>query len=679
MMKRLIMLSLALALALQLSSAQSYRLQLEGLPYGVVSLDGSSNGNWLAIVSSVYDDDGYLKLWNLADNKAYTPLLLPQYDVTSARFVPNREAFAMLGLLSPLCVFEYRGGWSPIAEFIVGGRTMAVAPNFEAVAVADNSGRIGVLRGISMQSLTQDQGWRPQLAFAPDGSRLATAGARMGGGSVRLWNTANYSLQTELLTPFECTAVAFSPNGAYLAVGGAGGELRLYRLADYAYAEVQAHAGELTALQFTPDNTRIVSVGRDGFMRVWDVPSLALQGARTTGYPVLSLFVSPGGQFVYTGGVDGQVDRWQLATLQLEGEMTRHWRVSGFRTGTREVWVSDGAQTRVYDEQGQSVQQISLQGIFSPDKQWVITPSGVVRVSDGQVMLGGVSEGVFSPDSRYVLVQEAGLIAGYRTDTWTRLWQASHTIYFPRVRFSRNGEYFTGGEAVYATATGTRLRVYEADFVALNDDGTKAAIVHEQSPDLHIEVRRTADNTLLWQASYEAPLSHSVYDAVFAGDGRYLLVWTGEHVFSIDAATGQLVSQTRAPLLPSIPRLLLTPDTYRVLIPHDYERHSFRVLPIWRFGSDRWLYAAPAGHTITDGAFSDDGTTLLVQTQDSSVFVVAVGLTGDINGDHCVNDADLLETLFRFGQSDARADQNGDGIVDDADLLLLLFNFGNGC
>ncbi|GIV08471.1 MAG: hypothetical protein KatS3mg019_0562 [Fimbriimonadales bacterium] len=72
MTKRLIMLSLALAVSLQLSSAQSYRLQLEGLPYGVVSLDGSSNGNWLAIVSSGYDDDGYLKLWNLADNK-HTP------------------------------------------------------------------------------------------------------------------------------------------------------------------------------------------------------------------------------------------------------------------------------------------------------------------------------------------------------------------------------------------------------------------------------------------------------------------------------------------------------------------------------------------------------------------------------------------------------------------------------
>ncbi|GIV06467.1 MAG: hypothetical protein KatS3mg016_2042 [Fimbriimonadales bacterium] len=140
-MRRLMVLSFALMLGLQLSQSQSFRLQLEGLRLSIVSIDGSSNGNWLAIVASAYDDDGYLKLWNLADDKSYTPLILPQHDLTSARFVPNHEMFAMLGQLSPLHVFEYRTGWQPIAQFSVAGRTMAVAPNFAAVAVADKLGQ----------------------------------------------------------------------------------------------------------------------------------------------------------------------------------------------------------------------------------------------------------------------------------------------------------------------------------------------------------------------------------------------------------------------------------------------------------------------------------------------------------------------------------------------------------
>jgi len=53
---------------------------------------------------------------------------------------------------------------------------------------------------------------------------------------------------------------------------------------------------------------------------------------------------------------------------------------------------------------------------------------------------------------------------------------------------------------------------------------------------------------------------------------------------------------------------------------------------------------------------------------------------GDVDGDGCVDDADLLLVLFNFGaQGFNQADSNCDGIVDDADLLEVLFAFGRGC
>jgi probable HAF family extracellular repeat protein len=55
---------------------------------------------------------------------------------------------------------------------------------------------------------------------------------------------------------------------------------------------------------------------------------------------------------------------------------------------------------------------------------------------------------------------------------------------------------------------------------------------------------------------------------------------------------------------------------------------------------------------------------------------------GDVDGNGCVNDADLLAVLFAFGQTDStlgREDTNCDGTVDDADLLQVLFHFGSGC
>ncbi len=54
---------------------------------------------------------------------------------------------------------------------------------------------------------------------------------------------------------------------------------------------------------------------------------------------------------------------------------------------------------------------------------------------------------------------------------------------------------------------------------------------------------------------------------------------------------------------------------------------------------------------------------------------------GDVNGDGCVDDSDLLAVLFAFGSQGSQLpeDLNEDGIVDDADLLEVLFQFGTGC
>jgi len=53
----------------------------------------------------------------------------------------------------------------------------------------------------------------------------------------------------------------------------------------------------------------------------------------------------------------------------------------------------------------------------------------------------------------------------------------------------------------------------------------------------------------------------------------------------------------------------------------------------------------------------------------------------DIDGNGCVDDADLLAVLFAFGQtgSGLPEDINCDEVVDDADLLMVLFSFGSGC
>jgi hypothetical protein len=53
---------------------------------------------------------------------------------------------------------------------------------------------------------------------------------------------------------------------------------------------------------------------------------------------------------------------------------------------------------------------------------------------------------------------------------------------------------------------------------------------------------------------------------------------------------------------------------------------------------------------------------------------------GDVNGDGCVDDADLQMLLVAFGESGSGlGDLNGDGVVDDSDLLVVLAHYGSGC
>jgi hypothetical protein len=83
-----------------------------------------------------------------------------------------------------------------------------------------------------------------------------------------------------------------------------------------------------------------------------------------------------------------------------------------------------------------------------------------------------------------------------------------------------------------------------------------------------------------------------------------------------------------------------------------------------------WLPIRPAG-----------GETQIEVRQSAVRIDFANVLLGDVNGDQCVDDSDLMAILFAFGSEGENLpeDVNLDGIVDDADLLYALFNFGVGC
>ena len=101
---------------------------------------------------------------------------------------------------------------------------------------------------------------------------------------------------------------------------------------------------------------------------------------------------------------------------------------------------------------------------------------------------------------------------------------------------------------------------------------------------------------------------------------------------------------------------------------------AFRVVTIFDPDTNQYTAAQFGSNYTTRGTLRYDLIEILGEEASS-------GPEGDVNGDGCVDDADLLAVLFAFGNtgSNLPEDVTRDGTVDDADLLVVLFNFGAGC
>jgi len=105
---------------------------------------------------------------------------------------------------------------------------------------------------------------------------------------------------------------------------------------------------------------------------------------------------------------------------------------------------------------------------------------------------------------------------------------------------------------------------------------------------------------------------------------------------------------------------------------NDNAQFAFRVVTIFDPNTGQYTAAQSGSNYSTRGTLRYDLIEILGEEASSSP-------EGDVNGDGCVDDADLLVVLFNFGNAGGQGDVNNDGIVDDADLLIVLFNFGAGC
>ncbi|MFB0630898.1 WD40 repeat domain-containing protein [Streptomyces sp. AB3(2024)] len=163
------------------------------------------------------------------------------------------------------------------------------------------------------QPLTGAAGPVFAVAFTADGARLA-AGSQ--DRSTRVWNVPAPGAGPDAPDVIGgapaapdgpasyVNAVAYSPDGQWLATGSADSQVRLYDARTRVLAGVFPHPGPVTSLSFHPGGRQLVTGASDGTVRLWQLPPRPLRGFQGT---VNAIGYAPDGKLLAVAGRDVQL------------------------------------------------------------------------------------------------------------------------------------------------------------------------------------------------------------------------------------------------------------------------------------------------------------------------------------------------------------------------------------
>jgi WD40 repeat protein len=262
-------------------------------------------------------DDNAVRLWDLRTFKQIQVFTEPFGAVKGVCISPDGRFLACAALDHRARVWDLATGKQIYAiDCGIEAQTVAISPDSNWLAVGTYSGsRVWNLNtGQELTAYRHDDMGDYAVAWSPDGNYLAGGGYQ---SQVRIWSMPQQRfIQTFRLNGAQIHAMAITPDGRYLICGTDQGDLIQCDAVTGQQVRVFNGQGGLIYVKgvaITPDGSEMLSSQDDKTVRIWSLSTgqeLDVLNGHTLG--VSAVAVSADGRFALSGSADGTAALWQL-------------------------------------------------------------------------------------------------------------------------------------------------------------------------------------------------------------------------------------------------------------------------------------------------------------------------------------------------------------------------------